>query len=309
MSVRHYLSVADLAPEETVGLLQLATKLKREWKTRRPASTLAGQTMAAIFEKPSLRTRTTLEVAMTQLGGHTVILDNSIGLGKREPVRDVAQNLARWVQIIAARTYSHTTVQELAQYSTVPVINTLSDFEHPCQALADLLTLQEHLGGFAGRKLAFIGDGNNVSHSLLLAGAQVGMDVAVATPPQYAPNPAVVEQARRTATVHGSTITVTNEPYEAVRNADAIYTDVWVSMGQEADASSKQPIFASYQVDQRLLAATGKPNTLIMHDLPAHRGEEITADVLDGPQSVIYDQAENRLHAQKALILVLLGHA
>ncbi|MBA3944902.1 MAG: ornithine carbamoyltransferase [Herpetosiphonaceae bacterium] len=307
MHHRHYLSVTDFSAEETYTLLALAARLKHKWhKHQRPSKRLKGQTLAAIFEKPSLRTRTTLEVAMTQLGGHTVVLGDSIGLGVREPAMDVAHNLARWVQIIAARTFAHATLEELARYSAVPVINTLSDREHPCQALADMLTLQEHWGELPGHKLAFVGDGNNVAHSLLLLGAMLGLSVAVATPAEYAPDPLVVQRAEACAAQHGSNIVITTDPQIAVAEADAIYTDVWVSMGQEAETATRQSIFAPYQVSQALWARTGNNQTLIMHDLPAHRGEEISAELLDGPHSVIYDQAENRLHVQKALILTLL---
>ncbi len=308
MHHRDYLSVTDFSAEETQTLLALAAKLKRKWhKHQRPSKRLKGQTLAAIFEKPSLRTRTTLEVAMTQLGGHTVVLGDTIGLGVREPAKDVAHNLSRWVQIIAARTFAHATLEELARYSAVPVINTLSDREHPCQALADMLTLQEHWGELRGHKLAFVGDGNNVAHSLLLLGAMLGLSVAVATPADYAPDPLIVQRAEECAAQHGSNILITTDPQAAVTGADAIYTDVWVSMGQEAETAARRAIFAPYQVDQALWLKTGNNQTLIMHDLPAHRGEEISAELLDGPHSVIYDQAENRLHVQKALILTLLA--
>ncbi len=307
MTPRHYLSAHDLSADETLALLDRAAKLKRRWQRKQHVSKkLQGQTLAAIFEKPSLRTRTTLEVAMTQLGGHTIILGDSIGLGQRESASDVAHNLARWVQIIAARTFSHSTLEELASASSVPVINVLSDREHPCQILADLLTLREHCGRLAGLKVAFVGDGNNVAHSLLLGGALLGVSVAVATPAGYAPRPEIVAEATALAAERDATITVTTDKFEAVAGADAIYTDVWASMGQEGEAAERRPIFLPYQVDAALLRSTGNPATLIMHDLPAHRGEEITAAVLDGPQSVIFDQAENRLHVIKALILTLL---
>lgn len=310
MSHRHYLSVTDMSADETFALLALAAKLKHKWQKRqRPSKKLRGQTLAAIFEKPSLRTRTTLEVAMTQLGGHTVVLGDTIGLGTREPVMDVAQNLSRWVQIIAARTFSHTTLEELARYSRVPVFNALSDREHPVQALADMLTLQEHWGDLAGHRLVFVGDGNNVAHSLLLLGALLGLSVTVATPADYALDPTIVERARLAAAASGAAIAVSSDPQAAVVGADAIYTDVWVSMGQETETEARRPVFAPYQVDKVLLTATGKPETLIMHDLPAHRGEEISAEVLDGPRSIIYEQAENRLHVKKALILMLLDQA
>ena len=308
--LRHYLSAADLTADETRTLLALAAKQKRRWQRRQRASKkLRGLTLAAIFEKPSLRTRTTLEVAMTQLGGHSVVLGDSIGLGVREPVRDVAANLSRWVQLVAARTFRHETITELAQHSTIPVINALSNREHPCQALADVLTLQEHLGELQGRTLVFLGDGNNIAHSLLLMGGLLGLNVTIATPPDFAPDAAILAQAQALAVQSGATIRAITDPHAAVQGADAIYTDVWASMGQESEAAARLPIFAPYQVNAALLAASGNAHALIMHDLPAHRGEEITAEVLDGPQSVIYDQAENRLHTIKALVLWLLGRA
>lgn len=310
MSPRHYLSVTDFSPDETLALLALAAKLKQKWRTTHaPSKKLRGQTLAALFEKSSLRTRTTFEAGMTQLGGHTIFLSDGVGLGTREGARDVARNLDRWVQIVAARVYKHTTLEELAHNSDVPVINALSDREHPCQILADLLTLQEHWGTFSNRKLAYIGDGNNVCHSLLLGCAQVGISITVASPERHWPHADIVEQAQALAAEHDATVTIGLDKYAAVQDADAIYTDVWASMGQEHETEARRPIFQPYQVDQALLDSTGNPATVIMHDLPAHRGEEITAEVLDGPRSIIYDQAENRLHAQKALILTLLGKA
>ena len=309
MTLRHYLGVNDLSRDETVALLARASKLKRRWRaTGRPSKKLRGATLAAVFEKPSLRTRATFEAGMTQLGGHTVFLGPAdIQLGTREPAADVARNLSRWVQIIAARTFAHSTVTDLAEYGSIPVINALSDREHPCQALADFLTLHEHCGAFEGRKLAYIGDGNNVAHSLLLLGALLGTSVAVAGPAGYGPDETVVEQARNLSQQSGATISVTTDPREAVAQADVVYTDVWASMGQESEQQERAGIFAPYQVTSELIGATGKPDSIFMHCLPAHRGEEVAADVVDGPRSVVFDQAENRLHAQKALILFLLG--
>jgi ornithine carbamoyltransferase len=308
MPPRHYLSVLDLRRDETLAVLERATELKQRWKTtQKPETILFGSTLAGIYEKPSLRTRVTFESGMAQLGGTAVYLGpDDIHLGARESVADVARNLSHWVQIVMARTFRHSTVVELAAHSTIPVINGLSDLEHPCQALADILTFQEHVGELKG-KLAYIGDGNNVAHSLLLLCALVGIDIALATPTAYAPLPEVVEQARAVAQASGATITVGTDPRIAVEQADAVYTDVWTSMGQEAEVGARMPVFTPYQITAELLAASGKPNTLFMHCLPAHRGEEVTAEVLDGPQSVVLDQAENRLHAQKALILWLLG--
>ena len=309
MTIRHYLGVNDLSRGETLALLARASKLKQKWReTGRPSKKLRGATLAAVFEKPSLRTRATFEAGMTQLGGHTVFLGPAdIQLGTREPAADIARNLSRWVQIIAARTFAHRTITELAEHGSVPVINALSDREHPCQALADFLTLHERFGSFEGRKIAYIGDGNNVAHSLMLLGGLLGTSVAVAGPEGYAPDPAVVDQARELSQTSGATMTITTDPRLAVAGADVVYTDVWASMGQESEQQERAAIFAPYQVTDDLLGASGKPDTVFMHCLPAHRGEEVAAAVMDGPRSVVFDQAENRLHAQKALILFLLG--
>lgn len=306
MAPRSYLSVLDFDRDETLTVLARAAELKQRWNTTHQAETvLRGSTLAGVYEKPSLRTRVTFEAGMTQLGGAAVYLGpHDIHLGTRESVADVARNLGCWVQIIAARTFSHRTVQEFATYSAIPVINALSDVEHPCQALADALTFREHVG--EGGKLAYIGDGNNVAHSLLLLCALLGIDVAIATPPTHAPLPAIVEQAQRVAASNDVQVTIGTDPHAAVRDADAVYTDVWTSMGQEAEVGARLPVFAPYQINANLMAASGK-STIFMHCLPAHRGEEVTADVLDGPQSVVFDQAENRLHVQKALLLHLLG--
>ncbi len=308
MAPRHYTSVLDLDRDQTLAVLARAAKLKAAWHKKRKASKrLRGYTLAAIFEKPSLRTRTTFEAGMTQLGGHSTYLGpNDIRLGARESVADIAQNLSRWVQIIMARTYAHSTITELAEWSAVPVINGLSDQEHPCQALADFQTLQERLGNLEGKKLAYVGDGNNVAHSLLLMGALLGLHVSVATPEGYEPHMEIIERAQQLAAAQHANIEVTWDVQQAVQGADAVYTDVWASMGQEVEAEARRSIFAGYQVTPELMAATGKPETIFMHCLPAHRGEEVAAAVLDGPQSIVFDQAENRLHAQKALILWLL---
>jgi ornithine carbamoyltransferase len=309
MTLRHYTSVLDLSRDETLDVLRRASRLKSRWnRDRKVSKRLRGCTLATIYEKPSLRTRVTFEAGMTQLGGHSIYLGpEDIQIGKREPAADIARNLSRWVQIIMARSFSHLTVIELAEHSSVPVINGLSDLEHPCQALADFLTIQEHFGDLAGKKLAYIGDGNNVAHSLMLLGALLGVNIAIATPEDFAPDRTIVERAHEVATQTGTTVSVTHAPDEAVQGADVIYTDVWASMGQEAEAESRQNIFAPYQVTPALMAATGKAETVFMHCLPAHRGEEVVAEVIDGPQSVVIDEAENRLHAQKALILWLLS--
>jgi ornithine carbamoyltransferase len=307
MTPRSYLGVLDFDRDETLAVLARAAKLKQRWNTTHQAETaLIGSTLVGVYEKPSLRTRVTFEAGMAQLGGSAVYLGpNDIQLGTRESVADVAHNLGRWVQIIAARTFAHQTVAGLARYSGVPVINALSELEHPCQALADALTFREHVGQRG--KLAYVGDGNNVAHSLLLMCALLGIDMAIATPPTHAPLPAIVEQAQCVAAENEAQITIGTDPRAAVRDADAVYTDVWTSMGQEAEVGARMPVFTPYQINTDLLAASGKTSTIFMHCLPAHRGEEVTADVLDGPQSVVFDQAENRLHVQKALILHLLG--
>lgn len=309
MSVRHYLGVGDLTRDETLEVLSRAARLKGRWNNKRiPSKKLRGYTLAGIYEKPSLRTRVTFEAGMTQLGGHAIYLGpTDIKLGVRETIPDVAHNLSRWVQVITARVFDHAAVTELAHHSSVPVINTLSDREHPCQALADFLTLQEHTGRIQGAKIAYVGDGNNVAHSLMLMGGLLGASVSVATPEGYAPDPTIVAQAQQYATESDAEIVVTTDKLEAVAGADVIYSDVWASMGQESEQAERAAIFAPYQIDDALLGATGRSDTIFLHCLPAHRGEEVTASVFDGPQSRVFDQAENRLHAQKALILFLLG--
>ena len=304
----HYLSAADLSRQEAEALLVRAQALKDEWHNGGHADQLMrGKTLALVFEKPSLRTRVAFESGMTQLGGHGSYLSaNDIDMGGRESVPDVARNLSRWVQAIAARVFRHATVVELARHASVPVINALSDREHPCQALADMLTLQERFGRLQGLRLAYVGDGNNVCHSLMLLGATLGVSVGVGCPPDYRPDSEITELAERLAAEHDATITISSAAQEVVEGADAVYTDVWASMGQEHEAARRRPVFQPYQVNAALLAHA-RPQTLVMHCLPAHRGEEVTADVIDGPNSVVFDQAENRLHVQKALVLTLLG--
>jgi ornithine carbamoyltransferase len=256
-----------------------------------------------LFEKPSLRTRMTFELAIKQLGGDAVV---SIGpVAEREPVKDVARNLDRWTHAIAARVFSQSTVDQLAEWSSVPVINALSDRYHPCQALADVLTLKERFGRFEGLKLAFVGDGNNVAHSLMLTAARLGVHVAVATPAGYEPDSDIVEEASRVASRLGR-ITISNDPAEAVTGAHAVYTDVWASMGQESEAADRDKVFASHQVDEDLFARA-RPDAVFMHCLPAKRGREVTDGVMECARSVVFDQAENRLHAQKALLVMLLA--
>ena len=301
-----FVSMDDLSPEEVLRVLDTATDLKRRAKTGDRPALLAGRVLAMIFEKPSLRTRVTFEVGMWELGGHAVYLaPQDVQLGARESVPDVARNLERWVGGIMARTFAHRTVQTLAEHARIPVINGLSDLEHPCQTLGDLLTIRERFGHLDGLRVAWVGDGNNVCHSLLLGAAKVGMHVAVATPARYAPDPAIVARAREIAPASGSRIEVGTDAKAAARGADVIYTDVWVSMGQEAEREAKIKVFSGYQVNGALTAQAAA-RAVVMHCLPAHRGEEITSEVLDGPQSIVFEQAENRLHAQKALLSLIL---
>ena len=301
--MKHFLSIADLSAADVEELFRLAAEWKRRTKARDVRTPLAGYSQALVFEKPSLRTRVTFEVGMAQLGGASVYLaGQDIGLGKRESVPDVARNLGRWVDVIVARTFAQATVDELARHAGIPVVNALSDYEHPCQALADFFTLWERGQDLRGLRLGWIGDGNNVSHSLMLLAALVGTEMALAVPPGYEPDPRVLQTAR----AWGGRITVTDDVPAATRDADAIYTDVWTSMGQEAERERRLEAFSRYQVNDRVMGFA-KPGAVVMHCLPAHRGEEITDAVLDGPRSVVLDQAENRLHVQKAVLLRLLG--
>jgi ornithine carbamoyltransferase len=306
--LKHFLSAADLSREQAEALLERARSLKAEWKNGGHASLpMQGKTLALVFEKPSLRTRVAFEAGMTQLGGHASYLSaNDIDMGGRESVPDVARNLSRLVQAISARVFRHTTVEDLARHASIPVINALSDREHPCQALADLMTLYERFGRLRGLQLAYVGDGNNVCHSLMLLGATLGVNVAVGCPPDYRPDGEIVAQAERLAEESDATISVSADPGEAVAGADAVYTDVWTSMGQEHEAARRRPAFQPYQVNSALMSQA-RADTLFMHCLPVHRGEEVSAEVIDGPNSVVFDQAENRLHVQKALVLALLG--
>jgi ornithine carbamoyltransferase len=301
--VRHFLAATDLTRESALQLFGVAADLKQRQKAGRRVAPLAGRTLALIFEKPSLRTRVTFEVGAIQLGARAVYLQGGeIGLGTRESVPDVARNLSRWVDGIVARVFAHATVETLAREASIPVINALSDFEHPCQAIADFFTLWERGVDFPKTKLAWVGDGNNVCHSVVLLGAMLGARVAVACPPGYEPDPAVVERVRSL----GPGIEVTEDARAAASGADVLYTDVWVSMGQETEREERLEAFSRYQLNETILGFA-KPSALVMHCLPAHRGEEITDAVLDGPRSIVLDQAENRLHAQKAVILDLLG--
>ncbi len=296
-SVQHLTSDLDLSVKELRATLNLAHEVKEA--PERFSKVLAGKYLSLLFEKPSLRTRLTFELAMKQLGGDAV---SSMGpIGDREPVKDVARNLDRWTQGIVARVFSHSTIEELAKWSKVPVINALSDLYHPCQALADVQTLEERFGKLDGLKLAYIGDGNNVAHSLMLTAGRLGMHVAVAAPDEYRPDRRVVEEASRFAR-----ITITNDPSEAVEGAHAVYTDVWASMGQEKEAVERARIFTPYQVNEELLGRA-RADAIFLHCLPAKRGLEVTDGVMESARSAIFDQAENRLHAQKALLMMLLG--
>ena len=306
IDMKDFVSLADLKPAELQYLLELALELKEEWRSGGNEPRLQGQVLGMIFQKPSLRTRVSFDVAMLQLGGHALYLSpNEIKLGARESVADIARVTSRYVDGIMARVFAHAHIVELAEYSAVPVINGLSDFNHPCQGFTDLFTIYERYGELAGLKLAYVGDGNNVVHSLLFGGALAGMHVAVATPQGYEPDEAVVTRARALGAETGAQITLMRAPAEVAANADVIYTDVWASMGQEDERAERLKIFPPYQVNQALIDAA-KPEVVVMHCLPAHRGEEIT-DVVDGPHSIVFDQAENRLHAQKALLVELMA--
>ncbi|MBA2382172.1 MAG: ornithine carbamoyltransferase [Chloroflexi bacterium] len=308
---RDLLSVADLSADEVERLFERAAALKTEDHARRTsgglvATPLAGRTLAMLFQKPSLRTRVTFEAGMNQLGGHAIYLTEDVVMGARESVRDVARNLERFVDAIVARTGPHEVVVELAAQASIPVINGLTLREHPCQALADLFTMRERFGDLRGRVLAFVGDGNNVYHSLALLGAMLGLEVRLATPDDYGPNPRIVERATELAAASGGRLVFETDPTTAVRGADVVYTDAWTSMGQEAETEARRDAFARFRVDDALMEAAG-PGAVAMHCLPAHRGEEITSSVMDGPRSIIWDQSENRLHVQKALLAELLA--
>ena len=305
---RDLLSVADLSADEVGRVFATTARLKAELRDtgRHVPPPLAGRTLAMLFQKPSLRTRVTFETGMAQLGGHAIYLTNDVVLGARESVRDVAHNLARFVDGIVVRTGPHEVVAELAAQASIPVINGLTLREHPCQALADLFTIEERLGRLRGVVLAFVGDGNNVYHSLALVGAAMGMEVRLAHPDGYGPNERIVARASELAGAAGGRLVFGTDPREVVRGADIVYTDAWTSMGQEAETEERRDAFRGYQVDDAMLDAAG-PNALAMHCLPAHRGEEITSEVMDGPRSLIFDQSENRLHVQKALLVELLA--
>ncbi len=304
---RDLVSIADLTVQEFAALMELGHTVKRTPEAF--YQSLAARQMVMFFEKASLRTRLTFEAGINTLGGNAIFVDQTQSpLGERESLPDMAHNVERWMAAIVLRTYSHDTILEMAATSRVPVINALSDLEHPCQAIADFLTLEERFGSARGLHFAYVGDGNNVCHSLMLAAAQLGTHITVATPKAFVPKLEIIHKAIEIAEQTGASITLTNDPVKAVTAADAVYTDVCTSMGFEHEAARRAPIFKPYQVNEQLMAHA-KPTAAFMHCLPAHRNAEVTDQVLDGPQSVVFDQAENRLHAQKAILLMLLGGA
>jgi ornithine carbamoyltransferase len=306
MGRHNFLSIRDFSPEEIRYLLDLSREIKSHPSAH--AGALKGKTLAMIFEKPSLRTRVSFDVGIQQLGGFPLYLSPAeINLGKRESLYDVAKNLERMVQAIMIRTYGHDIVERMAEYASIPIINGLTDYSHPCQAMADYFTMQELKGKIPGLKVAYVGDGNNVCHSLMFAGAQLGAHVWAATPPGYEPKPDAVEWALQRGSQTGGTCTLTHDPAEAATGADVVYTDVWASMGQETEAEARRRMFAPYQVNADLFRRA-KHDAIFMHCLPAHRGDEVTNEVIDSPNSVVYQQAENRLHAQKAILLELMQY-
>jgi len=306
MAQRHFLSLKDWSRDEIELLFEQAAAIKSNPDAY--AGALAGQSLAMIFQKPSTRTRVSFEVGMGQLGGRALFLgSDDIQLGRGESIPDTARVLSRYVNGIMARVFAHQDVIDLARHGSVPVINGLSDLLHPCQALADYFTLRERRGGLQGLKLAYVGDGNNVAHELMFGAVKLGMSFSAGCPKGYEPNPLIFKSAVREAQKLGSPIPeVTPDPFEAVAGADVVYTDVWTSMGQEAEAQARLAAFQGFQVTPEMMAAAG-PDSVFMHCLPAHRGEEVAADVIDGPQSVVFDEAENRLHVQKAILVTLLG--
>ncbi len=301
---RDLTSIQDFLPDELACALELGAAMKARPSDYR--GTLAGKQIVLFFEKPSLRTRLTFEAGINSLGGVSFFVDQTHSrLGARESLSDVAHNLERWVDGIVLRTFAHETVTTMAQNASIPVVNALSDLEHPCQAMADMLTLQEHFGDLRNVHLAYVGDGNNMAHSLMLAAASLGATISVATPEGYEPNPDITAAARDLAAIAGGNVEVVHDPVDAVAGADAVYTDVWASMGQESEAADRRKIFAPYQVNQNLFSCAAR-HAVFMHCLPAHRGDEVTEAVIDSPRSVVFDQAENRLHIQKAILVLLL---
>ena len=311
MKLKHkdLLCIHDLSTEEVLLILDVAKKLKKMQKMGVPHEFCKGKTLAMMFSKASTRTRVSFETGFHQLGGHAIYLsDRDSQIGRGEPIRDTARVLSRMVDGIMIRTFSNNSVIELAEYASIPVINGLTDLLHPCQALTDLLTIEEQLGSLKGRKLVYVGDGNNMAHSLMYACAKVGMDMVCASPKGYQPDPTVLQQAQEDAAQTGCTISVEEDIAKAVKGADVLYTDVWTSMGQEAEREIRLKALHDYQINSELLKAAN-PGAIVLHCLPAHRGEEITEDVLEGPQSFVWDQAENRLHTQKAIMVLLMSDA
>ncbi len=307
ISGRHFLTLQDYTAEEITAILDLAAALKLKQQQKIPHQLLAGKTLGMIFEKPSTRTRVSFEVGMWQLGGYALFLSSQeLQIGRGEPIKDTAAVLSRYVDGIMIRTFAHSNVEELARYATVPVINGLTDLYHPCQALADLLTIKEKKGMLQGLKVAYLGDGNNVAHSLMLGCSKLGLHITVAAPQGFWPREEVRSKTEQNALLSGGSLTVTSDPLAAVKGADVLYTDVWASMGQEQEKAERKKIFAPYQLNREKLSLA-EPEAIVMHCLPAYRGEEISADVLEGIQSVVLDQAENRMHAQKALLAMLMG--
>jgi len=302
---KDFLTIRDMTSKELAKTLTLAASIKKSPKKYTKA--LKGKGLAMIFEKPSLRTRVTFDVGIHQLGGFSVVLlPTEINLGKRESVHDVTKNLERMVDGIMIRTFAHTIVEDMARYAKIPIINALTDYSHPCQALADFLTLKEAKGKLKGLKLCYIGDGNNVAHSLMFAGARLGVHVTIACPDGFDPNPVALKQAQADAKATGARIEVVRDPATGVKNADAVYTDVWASMGQESETEKRKAIFADYQVNAALMRKA-KKHAIFLHCLPAHRGDEVTDEVMDSKASLVFQQAENRLHAQKAVMVQLMG--
>jgi len=302
---KDFLSIADWSSNELAKILELSAKIKS--RSEKYKDSIKGKSVALIFEKQSLRTHVTFDVGINQLGGHSVYLTQSdINLGKRESIYDVSKNLERWMSAVVVRTYAHQICVDMARYMRIPVINALTDFEHPCQAVGDFLTAVEHLGSLKKKKFAFIGDGNNVCNSLMMMAAKLGMNFAAATPDGYEPQEEVMKVSKKSAKESHASIEVVHDPKEAVKEADVIYTDVWVSMGQEAEKEKRLNDFRGYQVNKELMKLARK-SAIFMHCLPAHRGEEVTDDVIDSKQSVVWDESENRLHSQKAIIYTLLA--
>jgi ornithine carbamoyltransferase len=305
MTKRDFLSIADWSPHELHELLELSKKIKEYPANYSQA--INGSSIALIFEKQSLRTHVTFDVGVHELGAHPVYLtQGDISLGKRESIYDTAKNLERWVDAVVVRTFAHQTCTDLAKHMRIPVINALTDHEHPCQAVGDFLTMKEHLDELKGKKLVFVGDGNNVCHSLMLFAAKVGMDFIATTPRGYEPNPKVFKIASQEAQHNCSVVDINHNPKEAVKHADVIYTDVWTSMGQESEQEQRREAFREFQVNAQLMSHA-KQKALFMHCLPAHRGEEVTDEVIDSPQSVVFDEAENRLHTEKAIIVTVMS--